>query len=90
MTATTTHATITCAFCGREDVVTGRDRIEAIADHVLACPEHPLARVARHNARLLECLTEVLRWLRAPPGERSAQAMVERTIEAVMRETMEG
>jgi hypothetical protein len=86
----TTHATITCAFCGREYVVTSRDKIEAIADHVLACPDHPPARVARHNARLLECLTEVLRWLRAPPGERSAQAMVERTIRAVMAETMGG
>jgi hypothetical protein len=86
----TTHATITCAFCGRKDVVTGRDALATMSDHVLACPEHPLARVARHNAQLLECLAEVLRWLRSPPGKRSAQAMVERTIVAVMAETMGG
>jgi hypothetical protein len=85
-----THATIACAFCGRKDVVTGPDALAAMSDHVLACPEHPLARVARHNALLLECLAEVLRWLYPPVPQRSSEEMLRKTIQAVLTEVMGG
>jgi hypothetical protein len=69
--------------------------------HCWVGPFAPPQAIARENARLIvravnahaalvECLAEVLRWLRSPPGKRSAQAMVERTIVAVMAETMGG
>jgi hypothetical protein len=86
----TPHATIACAFCGRKDVVTGPDALAAMSDHILACPEHPLARVAGDNALLLKCLVEVFRWLRTPPGQRPSQEMLERTIVAVITEAMGG
>jgi hypothetical protein len=74
---------ICCAFCGAEDVVSDAG-VEAMTAHVLRCPRHPLAVVAQHNALLLECLTEVLAWLRRPPGGRASEALVATTLEKVL------
>jgi hypothetical protein len=80
---------IRCSYCGQEEPYSPEGLV-AMTAHAVRCPADLLASAARHNALLLECLAEVFRWLRSPPGERSAQAMVEKTIEAVMSEVMGG
>jgi hypothetical protein len=58
-------------------------------------PFAPTKAVARENARLIvravnahaalvECLTEVLAWLRRPPGGRASEAMVAQALEKVL------
>jgi hypothetical protein len=74
---------IHCAFCGWSQG-SPAPVAPAMAEHILHCPRHPLAAVAQHNALLRECLTEVLAWLRRPPGGRASEALVATTLEKVL------
>jgi hypothetical protein len=80
---------IRCAFCGREELLSPAG-LEAMTGHVRRCPQDLLDAAARHNALLLECLTEVLAWLRRPPGGRASEALVATTLEKVLAHVERG
>jgi hypothetical protein len=74
---------ICCAFCGWSQG-SPAPVAPAMTAHILRCPRHPLAILAQHNVILLDCLIEVLAWLRRPPGGRASEAMVAQALEKVL------
>jgi hypothetical protein len=63
--------------------------VEEILGHLFALQESGVGAVNVH-AILRECLTEVLAWLRRPPGGRASEAMVAQALEKVLAHVERG